>query len=388
MAVEVDTSSKDLVDLTDKADAAFDDVTSTAETPAAAQATPVSAVPSGPPPAETPVASPEAQTGPPPAQSQGSAPPAYSKDVNDLLLKHGGDLQAAARHYFDLQNQNAELNRKIEEASHRPAEPPSAPAQVESLAPEVQRFDSRLRAIEGERKILEDQYATKVASQNDLQGKIDETLELLTSNEIETDYQALTRELKKLRGQKARVDSDISKIKATAASQDNEYLNIITQKDLAVKVLSLSQAREAEVYAHREREVSDFRSSFDHTVEAISQAKIPKDLHDEYKEWVEAMTFRFLRTPTGTDDRGNPVFENTVQDLPAYLTAQADRFLQTQDKYHRVKSAEYSQLKVADATVNSGNGATVAPETKRLRSVAEFDARDEELDLDSFGAQA
>ena len=376
MGLEADTNSKDLIDVQDKAEAAFDNqVESTPDPPVQASPTPEP---------NTSAQEPVAQSAPePPSQEPPSAGPTnYSKEVNDLLLEHGGNIEAAAKHYFELKN--AVLARQAEPVQQQAPRETPATAPVESLDPDVQRFDSRLRTIDAEFQELDTKFREKTAKQGELQEQIDGIVREIANPELETDLQALSKELRKLQSQKGRLDAEVNRIRADGKAFLSEKDNLTSLKNQAVRLATLYQAREAEQRTQEAQQVSQFRVTYDSTAAQVAETKVPKDLREDFLSWAEATTFRYLRTPTGKDHQGNPIFTNYVEDLGGWTTALADRFLAMMDKHHRVKSSEYSQLKAADATVNSGNGAAVAPETKRPRSVAEWDARDEELDLDSM----
>lgn len=381
MALETANDSKQLIDVSDKADEAFD--ISTPETPEPSVTAPVETAPAEAAPEPTVV--PEAQPGPPPAEAQGSAT-TYSKDVNDLLLKHGGNMEAAARHYFETQKQNAELARQLEELRQQaPRETtPTAPAEISDA--DVQVHDSRLRELDAEFQSLDERFREKEAKQKDLKGQIDDIQHKIANPDLEDDLAALSKDLRKLLSQKGRIDAEVEKIRAEGKENLREQKYQAALKSQATKLASLYHSREAEQEALRSTEVKAFRSDYDTKAASVAEAKIPEISRKNFLDWAEALTFRYLRTPTGRDQRGNPIFTNVIEDANGWTSALADKYLAMLDEHHRAKSSEYSKLKAADATVNSGNGASVAPETKKARSVADFDARDEELDLDTFGA--
>lgn len=365
--------SPDLIDRQTNADAAFDAEFAKVAEAAKAPPEPPPATPSSsePSPAPAQAAGDAAATAQPATTPAPAAYQTYSPEVQRLILENGGDLDKAARAFYEMRDR---LNaaQASPPAPQVPAAqaPPVQPVTSQAI-PDVQPFENKLRGIESRHDALRTAYNTDAPKLEALDAEIQELNERIAHPELDTDLQLLSRELAKKRSDYGRVKSRIDRVLSEAAQLRETHETVSFQRDQAAKqaelISGLIQSREAEELARYNHEVGSFRTTFHSTADAVAQAKIPTELREAFKHRAMAEANLFLHADSN----------NAIENPQTWLSALADQFKSELDTFHRVQSSLYSQQKGADGQINSPNrtdlGAVAQPD-KRGKTVAEWDA--------------
>jgi len=290
---------------------------------------------------------------PAPTPSLGS--PQYSEAAQALLQQHGGDVNKLAERYYELAR-NAELAQRP-----KPVEPqPTAPV----VSAQIQQFDSRLSALNGEFERLDAEFGQVLTKESALEAERAEAIRALINPDPDTDISVLTKQLRTIESNLGRVSKRKAEITArgTQINENRQTLQLI--KDQALVNEQLYQAREAQERGAYEAQVSSTRSEFDIALEGAG-SQISESLREDFFEYARARTLRYLQSPE------KPV----IQDFKAHTAQMAKDFRSTLDKHHRALAAEYSMKKQQDAAGSAPKGPNaVAPMTTKPVTPKDWDA--------------
>ena len=365
----------------------------------------------------TPETSPEAPPPPPPAEAApAEAAPAtpstspalptfdpspYSKDVQDLLARHGGDLNKAGAEYFRAQNSAAAEIKRLKaqlrefQSTPQPSATPGQPqpqatpsAQPAATPAELAQIDGSIQGLEREFQVVE-QYRTQITqeaqqldqqratAQQDLTGLLDR---LATGDPYTTD-------LAVIRTEATRVRAALSQLDAKRQQLDYNYREANLQRNLLIRdygiqkqlrdttarTLSYVQARESDQRERLQADLSGFRDSYLGAAEASGKAVgIPDSLLPRFVQYARmaGLDYTSVLNEDGEYQR--------IDDLQTFTESLAKSYLEDLDSHHRARAAQYAAQKTADATPRTPTGSRVAPPTPaagpRFKSVEDLEA--------------
>jgi hypothetical protein len=309
-----------------------------------------------PPVADAPVAAP-------------SLPPAGSEERRNLLAKFNGDEDAAAKAYWETNNRNAEMARKLAEYEAKygkdasPAPEAAQPPTPVEIPAELKRYDEKLRATEATYRTTHEEFKQWKAEGTRLDKEINGIFRQLSSRDLTLDKDALTEKLTQLNAEREAVTYNLGTLQDRLNGLNEKWEDLSHNRGLAEKLVAqeryITEAREAKARSEEDRVVESIRSQFNGTIDKLTSdaTLVPTGLAAACKKHV-------LRAVKAQLADGVP-----IADIDKFTRDEIADFLAPAKEYHSVQSAEYAKLKQADAALSAPTGSkAVASETKRPSS--------------------
>jgi hypothetical protein len=306
--------------------------------------------------------------------SPSSTPAQRSKDYEDWLTKWGGpdrDPNVAARATWDMNNDRARAAKAPEPEQAPPAKEPEP-----VVHPDVARFDESMRAIESQYAKVKSDFEDADKKAVEVAARIREIEHLRAFDEtldFEKD-QALVKELRAKYAEADRLQRSLETIQTKADLLNDRYLTQKNLKAQAETLVTLTQAREAEITERDRREsdakINTFAATFFSEMEKAAK-DIPEELVADFKQFAKDKSHVKLN-----------VEDLPTTDVPAFIAKAKEDYLAAIDRAHRIKSKVYAANKAKDAEVNAPDGPAAvaeAPKKGTPRSQEEFERHIESL---------